>query len=59
MIAKLESGVLPAKEEWEAHMRLLKVQTKGSTKAKVQSALEAAVKERVPNSKCGLLLIIS
>src|SRR3989344_1906529 len=56
MITKLESGVLPAKEEWESHMHLLKAQTKSSTKAKVQAALESAVKERVPNSKCGLLL---
>ena len=56
MITKLESGVLPAKEEWESHMHLLKAQTKSSTKAKVQAALESAVKQRIPNEKCGLLL---
>lgn len=56
MITMLESGVLPAKEEWEAHMRLLREQTTASTKAKVQKALESAVKERIPNCKCGLFL---
>ncbi len=56
MIAKLESGVLPSKTEWETHMRLLREQTAKSSKEKVKKALENAVKERIPNGKCGLFL---
>lgn len=56
MIERFEAGVLPAKAEWQSHISALKSRTVPAGKEAVRDALLAAVRERIPKGKFGLML---